>query len=290
MSERVLSFGRRADQVGVLSVPADSGAPAEPRSSSAMPPTRPAVLFWNVGVNHRVGPFRVFVDLSRRLAEAGFVAFRFDASGFGDSAVRRDAVSDSEREELDIADAMDAVTRRTGVNRFILVGFCSSVDSAHRVAVKDPRVVGTIQIEGYSFRTKGHTLRVPLRLLNPQRWRRLRTLSTRALLGRLIGQHEPVPGGGGAVFQRVYPSWPSYAREIAVLSQRQVEMLFVYVGGDTTFNHIEQFWDMFETPETDRRRIEVTYRPKADHTFYDVEQRHELVEQVIGWLSARHGR
>jgi hypothetical protein len=110
------------------------------------------------------------------------------------------------------------------------------------------------------------------------------------LIRRIMGKYEPVPGGGGVVFQRNYPAWPAYAKELAALTQRGADMLFVYVGGDTTFNHVNQFWEMFDTPETDRRRIKVTYHPKADHTFYGLEPRRALFAEVLSWLITRYPR
>jgi len=82
VSEKIFTCGPGGALVGVLTEPDVARAP----------PDAPAVLLWNVGLNHRVGPFRVFVELARRLAEAGFTVLRLDLSGLGDSEVRKDAV------------------------------------------------------------------------------------------------------------------------------------------------------------------------------------------------------
>jgi hypothetical protein len=267
MTERAITFGPRSELVGVLTEPAPE------RAASPLP----AVLLWNVGVNHHVGPFRIYVELARRLAEEGFVVLRFDASGLGDSEVRRDGVADRERAPLDVKDAMDAVSRRTGTATFVLVGFCSSVDAAHTVAVRDPRVVGVVHLEGYAYRTRGFFARYPLRLLSRERWRRY----LRAKLGRLGGP-EPEPMHREEIYQRDYPDWTKFTRELELLADRGARLLFTYVGGDTDFNHVGQFWEMFPV-RRNRGAIDVVYYPDTDHTFYSPEARARVIERICAW-------
>ncbi len=275
MIERVLSFGAHADQVGILSLP-------DPLPQD----DRPALVLWNVGVNHRVGPFRVYVDLARKAASLGFVVLRFDASGMGDSEVRREALSDVDRENRDVMDALDVVTRRTGKTRFIIVGFCSSVDAAHRVSVLDERVVGVVHVEGYSFPTDGYRKRVPLKLLSAERWRRLLWNQRQKLGKRLRGE---AVGGAGApsVFKRDYPTWPKFTGDVAALTKRGVQLHLAYVGSDTTFNHAEQFFEMFGSPELDRTKVDIAYYPTSDHTFFGVQDRTQLIDRLTGWMTQR---
>jgi hypothetical protein len=269
--ERVVTFGRRSELVGILATPADEAKAQQ----------RPAVLMWNVGVNHRVGPYRIYVELCRRLADAGYAAFRFDASGLGDSEVRREAVTDSERENLDVSDAMDAITRRTGIRSFVLIGFCSSVDAAHRVSVKDKRVVGVVHIEGYAFCTSGFRRRRALRLLSLRRWERLAWRN----LPQFFPHVEPATTiVQEAVYKRDYPEWSAFSHDLEQLTQRGAELLFVYVGGDMIFNHEDQFWEMFGTPGIDRRKVSVAFYPDADHTFFGVEARRSVSTRIVEWL------
>ena len=48
----------------------------------------PVCIFVSVANEHRIGPGRLWVQLSRRLAVAGFRCVRFDINGFGDSPPR----------------------------------------------------------------------------------------------------------------------------------------------------------------------------------------------------------
>jgi len=273
--ERVLSFGKHQDQVGILTLP-----DAVPQDD------RPALVMWNVGVNHRVGPFRVYVDLAREAARLGFVAFRFDASGMGDSEVRRESVSDTEREDKDVQDALDVVTRRTGKQRFVIVGFCSSVDACHRVSVKDERVVGVVHVEGYSYATDSYRRRLPLKVLSRERWRRRLAQQREKLLAKLRGQRAEAPAE--AVFKRDYPTWDKFRADLATLTGRGVSMHLAYVGSDTTFNHAGQFFEMYGSPALKQDLIDVAYYPKADHTFFDVTERTALLGNLTAWLTSRH--
>ena len=162
MIERAIAFGPDAGLVGVLT---------EPDPVHAIP-NAPGFLMWNVGIQHRVGPYRVQVDIARDLARRGFASFRFDLAGMGDSEIRLDSRTDGERAVSDVRDAMLLLQKRRNVSTFVPIGFCSSVDAVHRLAVDDKSVVGACFIEGYAYHTRGFWLRYPLRLLSRERWKR----------------------------------------------------------------------------------------------------------------------
>jgi alpha-beta hydrolase superfamily lysophospholipase len=78
MRESAAVFGSAGSLVGIVSEPSDGPGRAG----------LPGVIFLNSGVIHRVGPNRMYVRMARDLARQGFVAFRFDLSGVGDSPAR----------------------------------------------------------------------------------------------------------------------------------------------------------------------------------------------------------
>ena len=83
--ERVYKFGSHGGLVGILTEPVGD--------TQTLTDKRPAIVVSNVGLNHRPGPNRIWVEFARRMAEKGFVTLRFDLSGLGDSESRRDASS-----------------------------------------------------------------------------------------------------------------------------------------------------------------------------------------------------
>lgn len=267
-TERTLTFGPRGELVGLLTEP---DAPAGP--------PLPAVLLWNVGVNHRVGPFRFNVDLARRLARRGHAVLRFDLSGLGDSAARREALPDAERAVRDVQDALSVLRLRGVAREFVLVGFCSGVDAAHAAAVRESDVVGVVQIEGYAFRTEGFERRRRARLLSPERWLRFAATQLPVVGPRLrAALHQE------AVFQRCYPDWGRYTEELEALAARGTRLLLLYLGGDTDVNDVGQFDEMFPM-KSGRRAVEVGYFPGTDHTLYAPGSRELVFARLESWLA-----
>jgi len=134
VKETAVTFGAAGRLTGILSVP------------DRPDPSRPAFLFLNAGVTHRVGPNRLSVRLARDLAEQGFTSLRFDFSGLGDSTVRNDDLPPAKSVLAEAAEAMDLVRSRSGVDRFVPIGICSGGTVAFMAAREDPRVVGAVVI------------------------------------------------------------------------------------------------------------------------------------------------
>jgi pimeloyl-ACP methyl ester carboxylesterase len=271
--EKIFTFGPGNGLVGIVTEPDPARASAD----------RPAVLIWNVGINHRVGPFRISVDLARRLAQQGFTVLRFDISGMGDSEVRKDTLNEFERAALDVREAMDALQSRRGINRFVLVGFCSSVDAAHVVAVEDERVAGVAYLEAYVWRTGGYYLRYPLRLLSTARWHRLLALR----FPNFFGMPE-LRESQEQVYVRDRPSVAKFRRDVRELVFRGVKLLFVYVGGDNPFTHRGQFFEMVGGNDLEGK-VQVEFYKDADHTFYLLRDRARLLDQVCTWARTSFG-
>lgn len=237
-----------------------------------------AVLMSNIGMHHRVGPFRIYVELARSLAAAGFHVLRFDMSGMGDSEQRHDVVTAADRARADFDDAMQVLTRELGISEFVLVGLCSGVDSTHNTATNDPRVHGAVFIDGYSYPTAGFRLRhYFVRPLQVERW-------TRYVQRRLRGR--PLVDDGTSVFVREYPSREQFGRDVARMTHRGARVLFVYSGG--MYYRVNSPNQLFEMVGSGVVRDHVAVRTmfQADHVFTSVAKRRELVQSVTDWVSA----
>jgi alpha/beta superfamily hydrolase len=109
----------------------------------------PTVLFLSVAGEHRMGPCRLWVDLSRQWAAAGLRCFRIDLSSLGDSPLRH---PDQPRFKAlgveafdDVADAMRFLCPDDPSN-IVLVGLCSSAYQALESAfATHPRGVVAVQ-------------------------------------------------------------------------------------------------------------------------------------------------
>jgi hypothetical protein len=279
VTERAVSFAAGGRLSGVVCEP-----PAGQARAGA-----PAIVSCNVGVTHHVGPYRFYVDLARALALRGFTSLRFDLSGLGNSAVRKDALGDRERALDDLLEAMNYLQSRHGQTWFAPVGFCSGVDAAHRAALVHERVRGVCFIEGYAYRTRGFYLRYPARYADISRWRRFacRNMpsSLREVPGfRRLGQYADAFTQEDEVFVRNYPTRIELKRDYEAMSARGTSQLFVYVGGDSPFNHERQFLEFTGLEEIGPTR-EVVYLPKADHTFFLADDRRHVVDLVASWAT-----
>lgn len=176
--EESLMFGPTGQLFGILSEPAE-------RSEAR---TNDAVIFLNVGSNHRVGSNRMYVKMARTLAARGITSLRFDVSGIGDSISSAGIENRLYAKEAvyDVQAAMDALRSVREAQRFFLVGLCSGAYLAFQTAHRDDRVAGQVLINTQTFRWKeGDTLEVSLRkgyrstrfytteMWNPQVWGRV---------------------------------------------------------------------------------------------------------------------
>lgn len=270
MSERAVTFGPGHGLVGVYS------APESPVAGAAR-----AVIMSNIGMHHRAGPFRLYVELARRLEAAGLHVLRFDLSGMGDSAMRRDGRTPGERAALDLDDAMTWLQEQHGISEFVLVGLCSGVDSTHAAAVRDPRVVGAAFIDGYSYPTPGYRVRhYTLRPLQLGRWMRL---------GRRIARGErrsAATSAQASVFEREIPTHAQFAADVTTMTERGTQLLFVYTGGvNQRFNAPRQVAEMVG-PGARTECIAVELMRDADHVFSRTAQRAALYDRLVHWATS----
>ena len=151
--ERAVLFGRERNLVGISCRPLETE------------PGRPAVVFLNSGIVHRIGGNRIYVRLARALAREGVASLRFDLAGVGDSPIppNAPAMSPAERTILDIDDALEFATSHLGAESFVIAGLCSGADNALRTMGRDARVVGSILLDLNAHRTLGYWIRHYLR-------------------------------------------------------------------------------------------------------------------------------
>lgn len=136
VNETVIQFGPSRQLVGIVTTP----------SNGQGDPNRPAVVLLNAGLLHRVGPNRIYVQIARALASAGYTVLRFDFSGLGDSAPRSDHMPYAQSAPAEARAAMDWLTQNRGAQRFILIGHCAGAGISLLVAREDPCVVGAALI------------------------------------------------------------------------------------------------------------------------------------------------
>jgi len=275
MKERAYTFGEGGGLYGVLT---------EPDSAS----DRPTVILLNAGLVHRVGPFRMSVDLARRLAALGFCTLRIDLSGLGDSAPRPGEPDLHRRVLADLHDAMDFLGQRRAARRFVVAGMCSGAINAHRAAAADPRVVGLIMLDGYAYSTPQFLLRrYGPRLISPSAALRFVGRQVSSLLA--TEAFPPTTSEDSEILSQDFPPQERIALELRQLMERNVALLFIYSGNwYLYFNYREQIRDNFpDVPFGGRLTVE--HFPEADHTYTLLEDRERLFATMLGWMQERFG-
>ena len=275
MNETVCNFGPNNSLFGILTTPDD-----DVRVENA-----PIALILNAGIVHRVGPFRIHVDIARQLAAAGFSTLRLDLSGLGDSAPRTGKIDEIEnRAVLDVGDAMNFLQAETGVDRFTLLGLCSGAYNAHRVAVQDDRIVAAAFLDGIVFRTTGYYLRRFSRFFRFRFWRNAikRNLSRRNNLDSDVESN----AFNESEFFEVGLSKDEVVSELNLLVQRNVQMLFLYTDGYDDIVGRSQFKEMYGL-QPDDGQLQVEYYPKSEHTFRLIENRRAACNRIADWFVGR---
>ncbi len=275
IAERAVLLGPRQSLVGILTRPA---TPA--------PIDRPAIVILNTGIIHRVGPHRLFVQLSRALARRGAPVLRFDFSGIGDSDPRPDGLAPLESCLADIKDALDWLETECNPSRIILVGLCSGADHAVLYGHMDPRVAGLVLMDPSIPATALFYVQyIGQRMARLRNW--VSVIRGRSGIVRLWTAHAV-----GAL----WPGWK--ARKLTLQNMRThadleriyqqsvargVQILAVFTSESTRQTYREQIIDAFPNVAFgDQLTLELI--AGSDHLFSTDAHRNHLVEIVTGWL------
>lgn len=261
MKETCCRFGPRQQLVGVLTEP-------------SVRARRPVVVLVSAGITPKTGPFRLYTELARRLAEDGFRTLRFDLGGIGDSGQEYQLLSLSERARSQIGAALDHLAARLADAEFVLAGLCSGAEDSFRYAEADDRVRRVVMIDPFAYRTPGFF------------WRHLAFRARRRLL-RAAGMYRPLPRGNQrALVSYEYIKADESSRILRSLLSRQVKVDFVYTGGmRERFNHPGQLQAMFSGIDWGNL-VSVRHFPELDHTQPFEADRQLLIEAIARRLAS----
>jgi hypothetical protein len=258
--ESIVRFGPGARLVGIL-------------SGSGLPADAPVLVLPNAGLVPRAGPFRLHVELARRLAARGVRTFRFDLPGVGESP--RDPGLDYREATLTALEQLSSMLHEP---RFVVGGVCSAADLGWIAAISNSHVVGVMMLDGMCYAGPWFQLariRAVLRR-GPRHWlgvafRRLRRRTTRP--------------GDRPMDLRNWPSLQQARTQMATLLARGVRFLCIYSGGvEDYFLDARQFGWTFGAAARDPR-VRMHHWRDCDHTYFARAHRERLLETVIGWLT-----
>jgi hypothetical protein len=252
-------------------------------------PERPAVLFLNAGIVHRIGPSRLHVKLARRLAEDGLLCARFDHSGIGDSGARRGTMEFMEAAVTEVQDVMDTLTGRYGSQRFIVFGLCSGADVGFEAAVADDRIAGVVQLDPWFYPTpKARWIHYKRhygpQLIKPTAW--LRFMKNRVQeIGKGSKSADLEEWFSKPEYIRITPARKHVLNGLSKLVKRDAKMLSIFSGTKAfgIYAYERQFFDAF--PEIAlESNMSVHHFADTTHLFTDLEHQASLARVLQAWL------
>lgn len=261
------------------------------------------VVLPNAGAVHHVGPNRLYVEVSRALADAGLPSLRFDMRNLGDSCLGSPSDENHPYPTTATEDIGSVVSWAHGTvgDRALLTGLCSGAHaSLHASAeIVDPGVAGVICVNPLTFRyTDGMSLDQPsadrttkeaayyrMAALDPTRWRKLLSGGSNptriaGFVGRRAAQRTADAGraglrrlgiGLGGDLDRVLRNIADKGRGIRFIfssSDPGLEMLTRRAGG--TVQRLRQ-----------SGVADITIVPDADHTFSRKADRSRAIADIV---------
>lgn len=255
-------------------------------------PQRPALLVLNSGVMHHVGSCRLSVEIARAAAARGLLALRFDFSGIGDSSPRGGSASTETLAMQELTEVMDYLQRVRGVQRFITFGLCSGAHNGYKIACRDERVIGVVQIDGYCYTTWRYHLEHYRPLLF--KWQHWASFLSRQFL-RLTGRYKPKTASESAGIDARYLEVPTFdptpprsdtSKNLQTLMARGVALYAIFTGGEPRYNYHNQYRDIFRDVDFDDR-LTLDYYPKTSHIITQPQYQRAIIDSVSDWLAAR---
>lgn len=286
-----------------------------PSNSSA---NRPVIVLLSSGVKMRVGPHRLYNRIADKFTDLGFIVFKFDFVGLGDSEGELDrelmgeVYNDTETGAFvnDGVDALDWLESRLGTKSFILGGLCGGAITSILLAKDDLRVQGLISLGMTVTLAMGGVDRVQFasqnelaalrrgyfaRMLDPKSWLRLFTFQSdfrtiyRSINQLFQGKKNTAPNNQHSEHEKppsnANPLFPPAFFEMA---GRGKKILLVFSESDRLF------WDFdekFAQPyAAELANLEGSYElhviKDANHVFSFREWEEDMLRVTSEWLKA----
>ncbi len=273
--------------------------PEEPASG------KPAVVMFNAGAVHHVGPNRIYVEMARRLAAEGYPCLRFDLEGLGDSVLRGEGRENHPYPATATRDARAAfryLREAHGYDRFVALGLCSGAHTAFHAAleIEDEAIEQLVLINPLTFHwTEGMGLETTARIYDevayrqsardPKRW--LKLLRGDVNFRRLLAVAAAVPIKWARArwdwfCEALLPAWaPPLARELRRLRRMGRPVAFFIAEGDPGERLLLEGAPRTARLYQESGMVSVTRIPAADHTFSQLVPRRALIERLVSCLA-----
>jgi pimeloyl-ACP methyl ester carboxylesterase len=238
---------------------------------------------------YRIGPHRMLVGMSRRLANAGFHALRFDMRGRGDSEGNGETACLDEMIEDALA-AVEFLNEKTGIKEAVLAGICSGSNVAIGAATLQPDIrelalwsVLPFQPEQKAAqrlkRSKFYLAEYARKALKTETWRRLwrGEVSLRGVGRALRGDAKPASGERNL---------KDSSRDImAAFAKYKGRALFVTGSADPEGMEGRKLFSAF--CQAQGIRADFHFIEGATHSYYSTAHEKEVIDVTLDWLAAK---
>jgi alpha-beta hydrolase superfamily lysophospholipase len=279
----------------------------------------PVFLFVSVANEHRIGPGRLWVDLSRRLATAGLESVRLDLGGTGDSPGPILAPNEiySYQAVDQVVQAAEAVTDGDPAN-VVLVGVCSggyhSLEAAARLSpggvylinptvfFPAPETIGGGTANparqfnlplpsGAAIRGKVVSMHRVERLIPPVKWANRRypegTMRARRLArGAIVAMGRPVRKASWWLRSRRGATSHGPAAGLAQLALAGTDVFLIC--GPEEMRPFAKAPELLGSPG-DRSRLRLELIPQLDHALRRPSDREDVTRAILAHLEQQFG-
>lgn len=244
--------------------------------------SQPAIIFLNAGLVHKIGPFRMNIQIARHLSkQLGYLSIRFDNANIGDSAIHRGKIQYEYHVLNNISDTMNHLERIYGVTKFIIMGLCTGADNAHKIMAADERVCGAVFWDGYRYPTPKY--------LSRRYWQYFLKLPRRSIAftstpKKISPKRKEANNDPELSFDWVLPTKKNVENDFKNFLARDAKMLFIFSGDATKdYNYKGQLVNAFRRLKL-HANIEEIYYPEMDHTYMIHSDRKKMQAAVSEWL------
>jgi pimeloyl-ACP methyl ester carboxylesterase len=289
MREEAILFGKSKSLVGILT------DPPEIMIANKLP----VVILLNAGLVYRIGLNRLHVKIARQLAALGFVVFRFDFSGMGDSGVRNDHLPFDKSAVSETQEAMDYLHAARGINQFVLMGICSGAAISYRTALCDSRVVGAVLINARGHLHDDHEelgSYLRNRTLLRHYWRILLDSSfksknwVKAITGKIVDYRSILTMMFGFPLKRLLrrnhkgsPVINKAVTDLCLLTDRGVRLFIVHSEGDEGLDYLYVILGDELQALIASGKLKFELIKGANHTFTLLWSQEHLLNSIHNW-------
>ena len=262
----------------------------------------PAIVMFNAGCVHHVGPNRLSVVLARALGAAGFPSLRFDLEGIGDSIARGEGPENDPYPPSALADARSAfafLKERYGYRDFVALGLCSGAHTSFHAGLQfEDESIGELILinpltfyweEGFDRATQFEdAVAYRKSLRDGSRWKKLLRgdVNLRRLWEVAVGQVVArVKARADALKEIVAPHKASrLARDLRRLAAMRRRMTLFVAESDPGREILMTSARRATSQGLRNGRIRFEMIPQADHTFSQIKPRRDLVARLRAHL------